>query len=361
MTVIDLKKYIFEKQKIEYVLIKLNCHNVKYHEKNDYYSASFPDGDNPQGINVRNNEYLNYRSFSRDVSYDDCKDIISLVEYIKKLSFVKAIKYLHEILGLEYKWNRNLQKQKKEENKDPLYIFKKWKNKQDKKINVEDIYFLKEEVLDEYITLLHIDWVREGITEKTRKKFGLCYSYKHKRVVIPVRYWATGELMATNMRTTVQNWEELGIKKYFLTKGYNKYINIFGLYENYNSIQKAGYVVIAESEKSVFKRDSLFDETVVALQGKTISDEQARILIGLNTEIIISLDKDVNINEVRYICEKFYNIRPVSYIYDKWNLLKNKEAPMDANDKIYKFLFKYRIKYNEFEHKQYLQSLESRK
>ena len=208
MTVIDLKKYIFEKQKIEYVLIKLNCHNVKYHEKNDYYSASFPDGDNPQGINVRNNEYLNYRSFSRDVSYDDCKDIISLVEYIKKLSFVKAIKYLHEILGLEYKWNRNLQKQKKEENKDPLYIFKKWKNKQDKKINVEDIYFLKEEVLDEYIPLLHIDWVREGITEKTRKKFGLCYSYKHKRVVIPVRYWATGELMATNMRPTVQNWEE---------------------------------------------------------------------------------------------------------------------------------------------------------
>ena len=99
----------------------------------------------------------------------------------------------------------------------------------------------------------------------------------------------------------------------------------------------------------------------MALQGKTISDEQARILIGLNTEIIISLDKDVNINEVRYICEKFYNIRPVSYIYDKWNLLKNKEAPMDANDKIYKFLFKYRIKYNEFEHKQYLQSLESRK
>ena len=131
-------------------------------------------------------------------------------------------------------------------------------------------------------------------------------------------------------------------------------------YENYISIQKAGYVVVAESEKSVLKRDSLGDGTVVALSGKSMSDEQVRILIGLNVEIVIALDVDVDINEIRHIAEKFYNIRLVSYIYDKWSLLTDKQAPMDASNKIYQFLFNHRVKYDAFEHEEYLKSLEKK-
>jgi DNA primase len=194
----------------------------------------------------------------------------------------------------------------------------------------------------------------------TREKFKLAYSYKHKRVIVPLRYWATGELLGFNQRTTVENYEEFNIKKYFITPTYPKALNLYGLYENYDSIQKAGYVVVAESEKSVLKRDSLGDGTVVALSGKSMSDEQVRILMGLNVEIVIGLDKDVDINEVRHIAEKFYNIRPVSYIYDKWDLLKDKDAPMDAKNKIYQFLFKHRIKYDENEHKEYIKSLEKK-
>ena len=99
------------------------------------------------------------------------------------------------------------------------------------------------------------------------------------------------------------------------------------------------------------------DDTCVSLQGKVVSEEQTRILIGLDAEIVVALDKDVDINEVRHICEKFYRIRPVSYIYDKWDLLGAKDSPADKGDKIYKFLFKYRIKYDESEHQKYLNSL----
>ena len=225
-------------------------------------------------------------------------------------------------------------------------------------VNVDDIHVLDDKLLDDYVPMLHIDWVKQGITEKTRNKFGLAYSYKHKRVVIPMRYWLTGELLGFNQRTTVENYKEFNIKKYFITPTYQKQLNLYGLYENYDAIQKAGYVVVAESEKSCLKRDSLCDGTVVSLSGKTVSDEQVRILLGLNVEIVIGLDKDVDINEVRHIAEKFYHIRPVSYIYDKWDLLKDKDAPMDAKNKIYQFLFKHRVKYDEFEHKEYLKSLE---
>jgi DNA primase len=208
--------------------------------------------------------------------------------------------------------------------------------------------------------MLHIDFVREGIMPWTRDKFGLAYSYKHKRVVIPHKFWMTGQLLGFNMRTTVENYESFGIHKYYLTNGFNKSLNVYGLYENYESIQSAGYVVVTESEKSCLKRDSLGDDTVVSLSGKNMSDEQARILIGLGTEVIIAMDKDVDINEVRHMCEKFYRIRPISYIYDKWDLLDKKDSPVDKGNKIYQFLFKHRVKYDEKEHELYIKSLNNK-
>ena len=89
-----------------------------------------------------------------------------------------------------------------------------------------------------------------------------------------------------------------------------------------------------------------------------MSDEQARILIGLNVEVVIALDKDVPIEEVRAMCEKFYRIRNVSYVCDKRNLLEDKQSPADAINKIHRFLIRYRTKYDESEHQKYLKSLE---
>ena len=99
----------------------------------------------------------------------------------------------------------------------------------------------------------------------------------------------------------------------------------------------------------------------MAISGKEISDEQAKILIGLNCEIIIALDKDVNINHVRYCCEKFYGVRKVSYLYDKWGVLGDKDSPADAKNKIYQFMMKYRTKYDRHEHFLYEQDLKKGK
>lgn len=354
MDTISLKKYIFENEKIEFILNEIGCKDIVYHSNKEFFSCSNYNGDNKSAVNVKNNEYLNVTNWTRK-EFDDNSDIITLVEYNKQLSFIEAIKYLHTMLGLEYKWQKKPEKQKKIS--DPVDILAKHRCK--KKVDVDDIHVLDEDLLNDYVPLLYIGWLKEGIMPWTAKKFGLAYSYKYKRVVVPMRYWLTGELLGVNMRTTVENYKELGIKKYFLTPSYQKNLNLYGLYENCDSITSKKIVTIFEAEKSVLKRDSLGDSTCVALSGHTLSDEQARILIGLNTnEIVIALDKDVDIDEVRFMCEKFYRVRNVSYIYDKWDLLNKKDSPADANNKIYNFLFKYRIKYDESEHKQYLKSLE---
>lgn len=358
MTISELKEYIYKESKIEYILEEIGCHNIVYHPNKEYYSCSNFNGDNPSAINIKNNEYLCVINYTRTKEFSDNSDIITLVQYNKSMSFIEAIKYIHQILDLPFEFKKkNNNPQKKI---DHLNIFRRQLRSNRRAINVDDIHILDDKLLDDFVPMLHIDWFREGIMPWTRDKFKLAYSYKHKRVVIPMRYWATGELLGFNQRTTVENYEEFGIKKYFITPTYQKALNLYGLYENYHSIQKAGYVVVAESEKSVLKRDSLGDGTVVALSGKSISDEQVRILLGLNVEIVIGLDKDVDINEVRHICNKFKNARKVSYIHDFMDILGEKDAPMDAHNKDYQFLLESRVVYDRSEQRKYQESLKDK-
>lgn len=355
MDIQSLKKYIHENHKIEYILSSLGCHNIQHNEKHGYYSAAQKDGDNPKGVVIYDNDYLNYVSFSRNIGFDGYRDIISLIQDTNNIDFVSAIKWLHRILDLEfipYKKQEN-----KEERIDILSVFSDIREER-YKVDVADIHEINEEAIDEYVPMLHIDWFREGIMPWAREKFGLCYSYKHNRMVIPLRYWADGRLLGFNQRTMINNWKELGVSKYFITPSYQKSLNLYGLWENKDTIKDAGYCMIVESEKSVLKRYSQNDGTCVALQGKTMSEEQRRIIQSLNiSEVIVSLDKDVPIEEIWCICEKLYGFVNVSYIWDKWGLLNEKDSICDAPKKIYDFLFKHRVEYGEAKHREYLESL----
>lgn len=358
MDTTSLKEYIFNNNKVEFVLEKIGCKLIKYHSSKNFYSAANYNGDNASAVNVYNTKYLLIHNWTRENEFDDVSDIISLTQYNKKCSFVDAVKYLHNILGLEL---TPYKKEEKKEKPDPLAVFENAINRHRAIVDVAEIQAIKEEAINDYVPLLYINWLREGVMPWAAKKFGLAYSYKYHRVVIPIRYWLDGTLVGFNQRTTVENYEELGIRKYFLTASYRKSLNLYGLWENREEIEDKKTVVICESEKSVLKRYSRNDGTCVALQGKKLSDEQRRIIIGLNVnEVIIALDNDVPIEEVRHICEQFYHIRNVSYVKDRWNLLGDKDAPADAENKVYNFLIKHRVKYDESEHQKYLNSLKKK-
>ena len=363
MTVLELKKYIFHEGKIEFILNEIGCGHIVYHPTKEYYSCSNCNGDNKTAINISNNEYLNCRNYTREKEFDENSDLLTLVQYNKSLnnknfSFFDTVKYLHKLLGLPLTFKKQ---EEKKEVVDPLYIFKKVKAKR-KRQNVLDFQVLDESELQDFVPYVHIDIFREGIIQKTIKKFGLAYSYKWKRTIFPIRHWMSGELVGYNARTSIENYDLFDIPKYFITPNYQKQNNIYGLYENYNDIKKANYITLVESEKSVCKRDSRNDSTCVALQGHSISDEQVRIIIGLDVrEIVIAMDKDISIEEVWCMCEKFYGIRKVSYIYDKYDLLGEKDSPADADNKIFNFLFQFRNIYDENTHKKYMKVINNNK
>ena len=57
------------------------------------------------------------------------------------------------------------------------------------------------------------------------------------------------------------------------------------------------------------------------------------------------------------MCEKLCKGRNVYYTYDKWDLLGEKDSIADMSNKIFNFFIKHKVKYDAFEHKEYLKSL----
>lgn len=350
MDAATLKKYIFDHELVESILESIGCHHIRYMESKDYFVCANHDGDNPTAVNVYNTPYLGIHNWTRESEFDEHADIISLTQYNRQCDFVEAVKFLHALVGVDYVYEQPKKQVKKF---DALERFTNlFKRKSE--LSDDEMRYIDESILDDNVPLLHIDWLREGITDRTREKFGLTYSYTQRRVVIPLRHWQTGQLLGTNARTVVKDYQIFGIKKYFITPSYQKYLNLFGLFENRAAIESAGYVVVYEAEKSVLKRDSLIDPTGVALSGHSMSIDQACILLRLNVnEIIIAMDKDVSIQEVWHMCEYFYHVRKVSYIWDHDDLLGDKDSPADASMEHFNHLFENRVFYDETLHAQY--------
>lgn len=164
MTVIELKKYIYDNSKIEFVLKEIGCGHIKYHTNKNYYSCSNCNGDNIGAINLRNNEYLNCKNYTRKKYFDEDSDLLTLVQYNlslenPKTSFWDVIKFLHKLLGLKLTIKKE---DKKQEIIDPLYIFKKVKKRRSR-VNVLDFEAHDESELFDFVPHVHIDWYKEGI------------------------------------------------------------------------------------------------------------------------------------------------------------------------------------------------------
>lgn len=327
----ELKEYLKQKNNLIILLEHLGCHKIKEYETQ--YRCALPNKNNGSSICI-------YKDTLSIKIYNQAKekgDIFTLYMLINDVDFGEANKNIHKLFNLEYKFTiNNTNKTKKTH---CLELFRKIK----KKKRIDNSL----EIIDNNLNVLpyiHIKWVNEGISPKCARDFGIGYDVRSKRITIPHRLWYgdKNDFVGIIGRTTIENYDLLDIPKYFPLKSYKKSLNVYGLQENYQTIQQAGYVVVYEAEKSVLKRYSKYDKTGVAICCHTLSDEQVAILISLNVEIIIAYDKGIDLDYIKSECERFNKSRKVSYIYDNLNLLKDKESPADAHNKVYEYLFNNR-------------------
>lgn len=79
----------------------------------------------------------------------------------------------------------------------------------------------------------------------------------------------------------------------------------------------------------------------VATCGKKISQYQINMLTRLSSHIIFCFDKDVTIDELNDIADKFLDCIQISAIVDTDNLLEEKESPTDSPNKFKQLITKY--------------------
>lgn len=345
----ELKSYIIENNKTEDILLALGCHKLRKH--NEEIRCALPNHSNPTSVCVKL-ETLSVIVYSDDL--ESKGDIYTFIMDLKKIKFVDAVKYIHNLFGLEYS---KINKPKSSDKTDVLSVFTKARAVANAHFQKTQDLELLDEISNEYIFLPHINWIREGILPFACDRFNIGYDIKTKRILIPHRLWCGEENDYVGIigRTTISNPELFDVPKYFPLKPYPKSLNVYGLQENYRTIQEKGECVVFEAEKSVLKRYSKKDGTGVAICGHIMSMEQVKILVSLNVDIVIALDDGIKLQDIREICEQFYGIRNVYYIYDKeQKFIKNKMSPADLSDSDYRMLYYTKVLYDENEHKEYL-------
>ena len=332
-----------DSERIEQILSSLGFHKIQ--DKGDYITCAIPNHNNPTGLSVlKENLYCN--AFSTHMDFKG--GIFDLVAYMNRYdSFGDTMRWCHKTLGLKYEYNG-----KKEDDtpKDSILdFFKKYKTKPNKKTKeVELKFYTDEEVFNMYTRCPYSGWIREGIIAKIQEEFCVGYHFDSKRIVYPHRYWKDGSIVGLIGRTlqSAEICDFFGIAKYFPLIPYPKSKNLYGLWENRQYIEETKKVIIFEAEKSVMKMASRGIRNCVAVCCHDLSEEQVKILLSLNVnEIIIAYDSDVDRKLIAMECKKFKDLRTVSVILNKDNILGEKESPADLCLKDYKFLYDNRVKY----------------
>lgn len=346
MNASDLKRYIYDNNKIITILEALDCHNIKSHSGETYYTCGMPDGDNPKSTVIYNDEYLGVNAYTRNIKDKfGNSDIISLVSFIiKEDNFSKNLKWICDCIGLDYysddfedipdsiKWTRWMMKVANNELEDEKEYLKP----------------IPEKVLTYYKPYLSKMFYEDGIPHEIQQEFEVGYDLATHRIVIPIRD-ELGTLVGVKGRAMLDSQED----KYIYLEPCAKTHILYGLYNNYDDIKKQNQVVVVESEKSVMKLMAYGVFNAVAIGGHQLSRMQVEKLTRLNVdEIVICYDEDVcrdkngKISKKEYMDEvsKFIPQQNISLMVDiNGEILQSKESPADNRDKFLK-MYEDRIK-----------------
>lgn len=156
-----------------------------------------------------------------------------------------------------------------------------------------------ENVLALFSNLYHYSWIKEHITTESMERFGIGYYIPQNSITIPHRD-IEGNLIGIRRRAMDEAVINNGFKYMPIRIGNIEYkhplsFNLFGAFENKETIKKIKKVCIFESEKSVMQVDSYYPNNnwSLAMCGSSLSNAQRKILLSLEVEeVILCIDKD---------------------------------------------------------------------
>lgn len=186
-------------------------------------------------------------------------------------------------------------------------------------------------------------WEAEGISKESLMRFQVKYDPFGNRLVYPIRD-PNGNVVNIGGRTLDPEWKERGLKKYCYYYSWGRMQTIYGLAENLEAIKDKHEIILFEGCKSVLIADSWGIKNSGAILTSHVNPEQMKILAKLGCDVVLALDKEVDIRKDHNI-EKLKQYVNVSYLYDFRDLLEEKDAPVDKGREVFETLYKERVRY----------------
>lgn len=184
-------------------------------------------------------------------------------------------------------------------------------------------------------------WSNEGISECSLNRFDVRYDGFSNCLVYPIRN-PDGKIVNVGGRTLDPNWKEKKIRKYTYFHSWGELKTIYGLAENRDFIEKSREIILFEGCKSVLLADTYGIHNAGALLTSHLNPNQMKLLIELGCRVVFALDKDVTVRN-DYNIKRLKQFVNVEYIWDKDNLLGEKDSPIDKGIEVWQRLYEGRL------------------
>ena len=265
----EIKKELLDNpEKLEELLEYFNFYNIHIHQSYISFGRAIDSSKKSIAIRLEKNNYLYVSDYARNINQDlftyiseqrlvDFKDIISVVRKILKIDDFSIFREPQGIFGGFYEKIR-----KKNEYTCRTY---------------------DESILNKYVALANMRFIRDNITIDAQQFFNIRYDVESQGIVIPI-YNQVGELMGVKVRCNYDVGD--GEMKYYYLIPCQMSQTLYGYSQNYNYLVN-NVIYIFESEKSVMQCYSYGIRNCVALGSGSISRKQVQMLFELNPQKII--------------------------------------------------------------------------
>ena len=186
-------------------------------------------------------------------------------------------------------------------------------------------------------------WENEGISKGSLDRFQVHYDSFSNRLVYPIRN-IKGEIVNVGGRTLDPDWKEKKQRKYTYFYPWGTMDTIYGIAENIKNIKEKNEVILFEGCKSVLVADTWGVRNAGAILTSHLNPHQMKVLARLGCRVVFALDKDVRIRDDHNI-QKLKQYVPVEYLWDKEDLLEEKDAPVDKGREVFERLYEQRLRY----------------
>ena len=307
---------------------------TEFEEKGgEYWCLSLLKDENTPSFSVRRETNTFY-----DFSSGKGGNVLNFIRYYNRCSFNEAVEILKKYVGCdgEIKPTKRLA---------AVEVAKRYKGrKKQAKVSknkvLPDDYMLRYERNPEKLAV----WEAEGISEASLKRFQVAYDSFSDRLVYPIRN-VNGEIVNVGARTLDPNWKQKKLRKYSYIYSWDGGMNtVFGLAENRDEILRKKEVILFEGAKSVMIADSWGIRNCGALLTSHLSQFQLKILAKLGVRVVFALDKEVVIRDDPNIA-RLKRYITCEYLWDRDNLLDEKDSPVDKGVETFMKLYEGRLRY----------------